>query len=96
MCSSDLMRAVAAAGRGVIVLIREVQLGRLSESLKAETSDGDGEAGDLREVGIGSQILLALGVHDMILLSNSKRTIIGLEGYGLSVVEHKPLDIDGS
>jgi 3,4-dihydroxy 2-butanone 4-phosphate synthase/GTP cyclohydrolase II len=90
------MRAVAAAGRGVIVLIREVQLGRLSESLKAETSDGDGEAGDLREVGIGSQILLALGVHDMILLSNSKRTIIGLEGYGLSVVEHKPLDIDGS
>jgi 3,4-dihydroxy 2-butanone 4-phosphate synthase/GTP cyclohydrolase II len=90
------MRAVAAAGRGVIVLIREVQLGRLSESLKAETSDGDGEAGDLREVGIGSQILLALGVHDMILLSNNKRTIIGLEGYGLSVVEHKPLDIDGS
>jgi len=88
------MRAVAAAGRGVIVLIREGQQLSLSESLKAETSDDEGS--DLREVGIGSQILLALGVHDMILLSNNKRTFIGLEGYGLSVVEHKPLDIDGS
>ena len=81
------MRAIGAAGRGVIILIRESQPASLSESLKArdeDAGDGDGEAGDLREVGIGSQILLALGVHDMILLSNNQRTIIGLEGYGLT------------
>ena len=91
------MRAIGAAGRGVIVLIRESQQASLSESLKARDQSeahGDGD-GDLREVGIGSQILLALGVHDMILLSNNKRTIIGLEGYGLSMVGWKSLDIDG-
>jgi len=48
----------------------------------------------LREVGIGSQILLALCVRDMILLSNKKRTIIGLEGYGLRVVGQQALEID--
>ena len=92
------MRAVGAAGRGVIVLIREIQQASLSESLKAldESEARDSGDGDLREVGIGSQILLALGVHDMILLSNNKRTIIGLEGYGLSVVGHKSLDVDGA
>ena len=67
-----------------------------SESLKARDDDSaPGEAGDLREVGIGSQILLALGVHDMILLTNNQRTIIGLEGYGLSVVGRQALEIDG-
>ena len=89
------MRAIGAAGRGVLVLIREVQQVSLSESLKAR-GESDTEEGDLREVGIGSQILLALGVHDMILLSNNKRTIIGLEGYGLSVVGQQSLEIDGA
>ncbi|MCH7555242.1 MAG: 3,4-dihydroxy-2-butanone-4-phosphate synthase, partial [Proteobacteria bacterium] len=90
------MRAIGSAGRGVIVLIRDSQQSSLSESLKALDDDsGPGQAGDLREVGIGSQILLALGVHDMILLSNNKRTIIGLEGYGLSVVGRQALEIDG-
>ena len=92
------MRAIAAAGRGVIVLIRESQQASLSESLKARDqadARGDGE-GDLREIGIGSQILLALGVHDMVLLSNNKRAVIGLEGYGLSMVGWKSLDIDSA
>ena len=40
---------------------------------------------DLRDYGIGAQILLDLGVRDMILLSNSKRAVIGLEGYGLAI-----------
>jgi 3,4-dihydroxy 2-butanone 4-phosphate synthase/GTP cyclohydrolase II len=90
------MRAIGSTGRGVIVLIRDSQQSSLSESFKALDDDSSpGEAGDLREVGIGSQILLALGVHDMILLSNNKRTIIGLEGYGLSVVGRQALEIDG-
>ena len=90
------MRAIGSAGRGVIVVIRDSQPSSLSESLKALDDDSaPGEAGDLREVGIGSQILLALGVHDMILLTNNQRTIIGLEGYGLSVVGRQALEIDG-
>jgi 3,4-dihydroxy 2-butanone 4-phosphate synthase/GTP cyclohydrolase II len=46
---------------------------------------------ELRDYGIGAQILLDLGVKDMVLLSNTKRTIVGLEGYGLRVVEQRDL-----
>lgn len=48
-------------------------------------------ASDLRVYGIGAQILRALGVRDMILLSNTGRTIVGLQGFGLRVVETRPL-----
>ena len=47
--------------------------------------------GELRDYGVGAQILLDLGIKDMILLSNTKRTIIGLEGYELSVTERRPI-----
>jgi 3,4-dihydroxy 2-butanone 4-phosphate synthase/GTP cyclohydrolase II len=43
----------------------------------------------LRDYGIGAQILKDLGIKDMILLSQSERPIIGLEGYGIRVVEHR-------
>jgi len=44
---------------------------------------------ELRDYGVGAQILLDLGVREMILLSNTHRTIVGLEGYGLTVVEER-------
>ena len=49
----------------------------------------------LRDYGIGAQILRDLGVTDMILLSSIERPIIGLEGYGLRVVEQRPLPTSG-
>jgi 3,4-dihydroxy 2-butanone 4-phosphate synthase/GTP cyclohydrolase II len=50
----------------------------------------------LRDYGIGAQILLDLGVRDMVLLSNTQRTIIGIEGYGLTIVDTRPIDGAGS
>ena len=47
--------------------------------------------GELRDYGVGAQILLDLGVRDMILLSNTKRNIVGLEGYGLKITEQRPI-----
>ena len=47
-------------------------------------------SGALRDYGIGAQILIDLGVRDMILLSNTERTIVGLDGYGLRVVGRQP------
>ena len=46
--------------------------------------------GQLRDYGVGAQILIDLGVREMILLSNTPRTIIGLDGYGLTVTETRP------
>jgi len=43
----------------------------------------------LRDYGVGAQILFDLGVREMILLSNTHRTIVGLDGYGLTVVEER-------
>jgi 3,4-dihydroxy 2-butanone 4-phosphate synthase/GTP cyclohydrolase II len=89
------MRLIGEAGRGVIVLIRDTRRTSLSELVRRRVDEGTTDAGgNLRDYGIGAQILLDLGVHKMILLSNTSRHIVGLEGYGLTVVEQRPLSTD--
>ncbi len=99
------MEMIADEGRGVLVLIREPHRAALSERIKDRLAaqNGNGgekpalktaaKSGELRDYGVGAQILLDLGVKEMILLSNTQHTIIGLEGYGLSVVEQRPIDV---
>ncbi len=82
------MRTVQAIGRGVIVLIRESVTSGLARRLTA----GDAPPGDLREHGIGAQILRDLGVREMILLTHTQRPIVGLEGFDLKVVERRRPD----
>jgi 3,4-dihydroxy 2-butanone 4-phosphate synthase/GTP cyclohydrolase II len=83
--------AVAKAGRGVVVVLREPMPSNLTTRAH-ELIVGTPEAsGTLRDYGIGAQILTDLGVHEMILLSNADHTIIGLEGYGLRVVGRQPI-----
>jgi 3,4-dihydroxy 2-butanone 4-phosphate synthase/GTP cyclohydrolase II len=84
------MTMIAEAGRGVVVLLRETAPTALSDRMRGVMERGT-PAHELRDYGIGAQILLDLGVHDMILLSNTQRTIVGLEGYGLSVVGRRPI-----
>ena len=92
--SGDLQQAmqmISDVGRGVVVLIREPYARALSDRVKTrigETPEGQGE---LRDYGVGAQILLDLGVSEMILLSNTKRTIVGLDGYDLSVTEQRAI-----
>ena len=45
----------------------------------------------LRDYGVGAQILRDLGVHDMILLTNHPRAVVGLEAYGLRIIERRPV-----
>ncbi|MGE0736809.1 MAG: 3,4-dihydroxy-2-butanone-4-phosphate synthase [Alphaproteobacteria bacterium] len=95
------MELIEREGRGAIVLIREPWANSVSQLLRdRETNPGNapptGEQHDpaLRDYGVGAQILLDLGVRDLILLTNSHRAIVGLEGYGLTVVDRRPLPVD--
>jgi 3,4-dihydroxy 2-butanone 4-phosphate synthase/GTP cyclohydrolase II len=87
------MDIIGKEGRGVIVLIRESRPDAISARLKREPgSDHTGQQ-RLIEYGIGAQILLDLGVREMVLMSNAPaRKIVGLEGYGLKVVGHRALE----
>ena len=74
----DAMRLIAAEGRGVLVLLRDVHMKMISDS---EVSPQI-----LRQYGLGAQILSSLGLHDLVLLTNSPRPkVVGLEAYGLSI-----------
>jgi 3,4-dihydroxy 2-butanone 4-phosphate synthase/GTP cyclohydrolase II len=77
------------SGRGVIVLIRESRPTAISERIRAMIQGGP--KAPLRDYGIGAQILNDLGVKHMILLSNHKRSIIGLEAYGLKIIEQREI-----
>ena len=79
------MRQVDRMGSGVIVLIREPIQTSVSDRLRLKMGAAPLSPMDLRDYGIGAQILLDLGVRDMVLLSNSKRAVIGLDGYGLTI-----------
>jgi 3,4-dihydroxy 2-butanone 4-phosphate synthase/GTP cyclohydrolase II len=85
------MRAIADEGRGVIVLIREPLTVVLAEQ-RRRAGEPIAPAGvELRDYGVGAQILIDLGIKEMTLLTNSKKSIVGIEGFGLKVVGQKPV-----
>ena len=84
------MRIIAAEGRGVVVLIRDAAPKSLSERVR-KMAGSPRPLRPLRDYGIGAQILVDLGVKDMVLLSNTHRTVVGLEAYGLNIVDQRPI-----
>ena len=89
------LQAISDEGRGAVVVIRNPRQNALSlrkhQTVEAEEGDAGGIGAELRNYGVGAQILLDLGIKEMVLLSNTQHTIIGLEGYGLTVAGQKPI-----
>ena len=108
-CSEQLhtaMHMIDEEGSGVVLYMRQEGRGiGLVNKLKAyelqrthgldtvEANHELGFKGDLRDYGVGAQILVALGIKKMRLLTNNPKKIVGLEGYGLTVVEQVPIEI---
>ena len=99
------MRQVAKEGRGVIVYMRQEGRGiGLGPKLKAyklqeqgyDTVEANVKLGygmDLREYGLGAQILADLGLKTIRLLTNNPKKLVGLEGYGLKILEQVPIRV---
>jgi len=88
------MRMIEEEGSGVVVTLHAAAPGSLSRSIDLR-SGKPAEIGDaVRGYGTGAQILAALGIHDMILLSNARHSPIGLSGYGLAIIEERPIRVD--
>ncbi|MEA3049144.1 MAG: 3,4-dihydroxy 2-butanone 4-phosphate synthase / cyclohydrolase [Sphingomonadales bacterium] len=83
------MRAIAEEGAGVIVCLD--RQAPYSDILNARSGKATKDMDQLRDYGGGAQILSALGIHDMILLTNTHHTPIALEGYGLKIVAERPI-----
>ena len=80
------MKKISKNENGVLVIIRQPQ-----ESISQILEGNQDKEKSLRNYGTGAQILLDLGVKDMTLLTNSKKSVIGLEGYGLKICGYKKL-----
>ena len=85
------MRMIEAERSGVVVALHAAAPGSLSRSIDIR-SGKPAEAGDaVRGYGTGAQILAALGIHDMVLLTNTHHSPIALAGYGLAIVEERSI-----
>ena len=83
------MAMIEAEGSGVVVALHAAAEGSLSRATDVR-SGKPGDAGPtLRGYGVGAQILAALGIHDMILLTNTTHAPVGLSAYGLAIVEER-------
>src|SRR5204862_1811885 len=108
-CGSQLHQAmaqVAEAGKGVVLYMRQEGRGigllpklkayRLQQEEGLDTVEANRRLGfgaDLRHYGIGAQILFDLGVRQIRLLTNNQTKVVGLQGYGLEIVERVPIQI---
>ena len=88
------MEIIGEEGAGVIVVINRPRADAFTMAVERKAgirTEADME--ELRDYGVGAMILTELGVEEMILLTNTHHTLVGLDGYGLSIVGERPIDL---
>ena len=88
---STAMETIAKKGSGIIILIRDVSPESLSNKISKKLKTASRNNRNIREYGVGAQMLSDLGVKNMTILSNKKSNAIGLEGFGLTIKNWKKL-----
>lgn len=89
------MEIIGEEGAGVVVVINKPRPDQFSLALEAKAGTRQPKDMDeLRDYGVGATILTELGVQDMILLTNTHHTLVGLDGYGLSIVGERAIDLE--
>ena len=90
------MEIIAAEGAGVIVVINRPRVDQFTVALQAKAGTLPKEdMEELRDYGVGAMILTELGVEEMVLLTNTHHTLVGLDGYGLSIVGERAIETEG-
>ena len=88
------MEIIGEEGAGLIVMIPRASGGFIADQVRKLKGEPSEPMDALRDYGVGAQILNELGVHEMELLTNSDRSLVALDGYGVSIVGKRPLDAD--
>ena len=87
------MQQIEKQGSGVVVALHVAATQSLSRSLQQRSEPPSGESPEtLRNYGVGAQILAALGIHEMILLTNTHHSPVALAGYGLKIIEERAFE----
>jgi 3,4-dihydroxy 2-butanone 4-phosphate synthase/GTP cyclohydrolase II len=90
------MEIIGEEGAGVIVVINKPRADAFTMAVERKAgirTEADME--ELRDYGVGAMILTELGVEEMVLLTNTHHTLVGLDGYGLSIVGERAIDLEG-
>jgi 3,4-dihydroxy 2-butanone 4-phosphate synthase/GTP cyclohydrolase II len=89
------MEIIGQEGAGVVVVINKPRPDQFTLALQARAGAlAAKDMDELRDYGVGATILTELGVHDMILLTNTHHTLVGIDGYGLSILGERPIDTE--
>ncbi|MCW4462256.1 3,4-dihydroxy-2-butanone-4-phosphate synthase [Sphingomonas sp. BT-65] len=91
------MEIIGEEGAGVVIVINKPRPDAFTMAVERKAGKRtEADMEELRDYGVGAMILTELGVEEMVLLTNTHHTLVGLDGYGLSIVGEHPIDLDGA
>lgn len=88
------MDLIGEEGAGLVVLLNRHGINSLSNAVRMKSGEAVPDMEELRDYGIGAQILTEMGVNEMELLTNSHHSLVALDGYGLSIVGERAIPMD--